>query len=269
MSRAKGYVDVRGVSYWLRGQFAKDALLSDVSFSIRSGECVAVVGPNGAGKTTLIRMIAGLARASSGEILIDGEPIADMGYADRAKCIAYVGQTDEPDGRLLVRDYVALGRVPYARAFAGQTGVGEAQDALEAVDLVHLAKRRLDQLSGGERQRAKIARAMCQRPSLLVLDEPTNHLDPQARGEQLALLASMGIPVIAALHDLTLIDAFADKVAVLSQGRLQAFGAPTEALSMSTVRTVFGVDLHRLKHPVSDYDLPTLDVPLSRSVSTY
>jgi len=260
-------VEIRNVSFWPKGAGAGNALVSDISFDVGRGECVALVGPNGAGKTTLIRMIAGLAAPGHGEVLIDGQSVAAMSHAERARRIAYVGQSDEPDGRLSVRDYVALGCLPHARLFAGETGQQQARDALEEVRLAHLAGRRLDQLSGGERQRAKIARAMCQRPSLLVLDEPTNHLDPQGRGEQLALVASMGIPVLAALHDLTLIDAFADKVAILSDGQLRAFGPPDQTLSTANVRAVFGVDLHRLKHPARDYDLPTLDIPLLKPAS--
>lgn len=260
-------LDIRDVSFWPPGNGARKALVSDISFAVGPGECVALVGPNGAGKTTLVRMIAGLASPSGGDIRIDGQSVAKMGHAERARRIAYVGQNDEPDGRLSVRDYVALGCIPLARLFAGDTGLPEAEKALGAVGLADFADRRLDQLSGGERQRTKIARAMCQRPSLFVLDEPTNHLDPQARGEQLALVSSMGIPIIAALHDLTLIDAFADKVAILSDGRLSAYGPPSETLTMSNVRAVFGVDLHRLRHPDRDYDLPTLEIPLSRPAS--
>ncbi|MEM9206549.1 MAG: ABC transporter ATP-binding protein [Pseudomonadota bacterium] len=262
---AEQAVDVRSVSYSPFGLKNADPLVADVSFSVAHGECVALVGPNGAGKTTLIRMLCGLARPTNGDVLIGGQSIAKMSHADRAKRIAYVGQSDEPDGRLTVRDYVALGFVTHARSFAGNTGRHHAENALETVKLTHLADRRLGGLSGGERQRAKIARALCQEPSVLILDEPTNHLDPQARGEQLALVGSLGITVIAALHDLTLIDAFADKVAVLSGGRLLGFGPPSEAISTAKVREVFGVDLHRLPHPNQNYDLPTLDIPLARS----
>lgn len=257
-------IDVRNVSYWPSGRGPADALVSDISFSIGPGECVALVGPNGAGKTTLVRMIAGLASPGAGSITMNGRSVAAMSFAERARRIAYVGQSDKPDGRLSVADYVALGLVPHAPLFAGDTGRQEARRACEAVGLGELAHRRLDRLSGGERQRAKIARVVCQKPQLLVLDEPTNHLDPQARGEQLAMVAAMGVPIVAALHDLTLIDAFADKVAILAEGRLHAFGPPCETLSTTKVRDVFGVELHRLIHPERDYRLPTLDVPLPR-----
>ncbi|MBO6639032.1 MAG: ABC transporter ATP-binding protein [Roseitalea sp.] len=268
MSDQPAPLELVDVSFWPRGKGKDNALVANVSFKVRPGERVAIVGPNGAGKTTLIRMIAGLAAPGTGEVLIDGIPIARTSFAERARKIAYVGQSDEPDGRLTVIDYVALGSIPQARLFAGDSGHDRAGQALRAANLADLAQRRLDQLSGGERQRAKIARAICQRPSLLVLDEPTNHLDPQARGEQLSLVSSLGIPIVAALHDLTLIDAFADKVAVLADGRLQAFGPPDETLSTARVRNVFGVDLHRLRHPVNDYCLPTLDIQIPRPAST-
>jgi iron complex transport system ATP-binding protein len=127
-----------------------------------------------------------------------------------------------------------------------------------------LADRRIGGLSGGERQRAKLARAICQQPQLLVLDEPTNHLDPNARGALLGLVASLGITVVAALHDLTLIDAFASHVALVRNGRLEAYGHPEDVLSLSNIRRVFDVGFHRLPHPSEDRHLTALDIPLSR-----
>ena len=268
MTSVSNAVDIKRVSYWPNGRRAHEPLVNEVSFSVRAGERVALVGPNGAGKTTLIRMIAGLARPSEGEILVAGRSIVAMSYAERAKHIAYVGQSDEPDGRLTIRDYVALGLIAHLSGFSAPDRDDQIDAALERSQLKAFAQRRLDKVSGGERQRAKIARAICQSPSLLILDEPTNHLDPQARGEQLALVASLGIPIITALHDLTLLDAFADKVAVLADGRLMSFGPPDEALSLATVRDTFGVDLHRLPHPNSDQLLPTLDIPLKRATTS-
>ena len=261
-------LDVKAVSLRSRadGYRQPRALVSEVGFRVAAGEVLALVGPNGAGKTTLIRMIAGLARPDEGEILIDGRPLHAMSFAERARRIAYVGQTEEPDGRLTVAQYVALGLLPHAVALARATADRYADSAMSSVGLGALADRRMDRLSGGERQKAKIARAMCQRPALLVLDEPTNHLDPHARGELLSLVASMGIPIIAALHDLTLIDAFADKVAVLADGRLVAVGPPVETLTSARVQDVFLVDLHRLRHPTDGHVLPALDIEISKTM---
>lgn len=252
-------LEVRSVSFRTS---THAALVANADLSIKQGEILAIIGPNGAGKTTLIRMIAGLTKPSHGEIVIAGALLSDMSFAKRACQIAYVGQSDDPDGRLTVSEYVALGFLPHAQLFATGMATDISQQAISAVGLSDFTNRRLDKLSGGERQKAKIARAICQKPTILVLDEPTNHLDPRARGELLSLVAGMGISVVAALHDLTLIDAFAHKVAVLEKGELRAFGAPSQILSPELVREVFQVDMHRLSHPSKDHLITALDIQI-------
>lgn len=256
---------LNGVSYRTT---SRKGLVSDVNLSVQPGQIVVIAGPNGAGKTTLVRMIAGLMKPSEGRILLAGACLASMRHAVRARQIAYVGQSEEPDGRLTVNQYVALGLLPRSGGLERDAPSRARDDALLAVGLRTLADRRLDSLSGGERQKAKIARAICQNPTLLVLDEPTNHLDARARGELLSLVAAMGITVVAALHDLTLIEAFADRVAVLDGGQLTAFGPPAETLSPQRVRSVFGVDMHRLPHPHRNQKLPTLDIQISKPDNT-
>ena len=128
--------------------------------------------------------------------------------------------------------------------------------------MVDKSASRMSELSGGERQRAKFARAVCQTPKLLLLDEPTNHLDPAAKGALLTAAMQLGITVVTALHDLTLIDSFASHVAVLKQGQLTAFGHPADILNADTVKETFGVQLFRLQHPNQPRVIPSLDVEI-------
>ncbi|WP_084650308.1 ABC transporter ATP-binding protein [Stappia stellulata] len=243
----------------------KPSLVQGMSFHIHAGEILAVVGPNGAGKTTLVRMIAGLSDPTEGDIHLWGMRLRDMPAAERARRIAYVGQLEEPDTRLTISQYVSLGLLPHSGPL-GKTGPGRSlAEVIALCGLDDLAHRRIGGLSGGERQRAKLARAICQRPQLLVLDEPTNHLDPNARGALLGLVASLGITVVATLHDLTLIDAFASHVALVSGGRLEAYGHPQDVLSLSSIRRVFDVGFHRLPHPSEDRHLSVLDVSLGNA----
>lgn len=242
-------------------------LVDDAGFELAQGSIAALVGPNGAGKTTLIRMIAGLAVPQAGTITLSGLSLPAMSFAERAKHIAYVGQTDEPDGRLTVRQYIALGGLSVTSINATEN----PDRIIDQVGLVSFANTRLDHLSGGERQKAKIARALCQKPSLLILDEPTNHLDPRARGELLGLVAQAGITVIVSLHDLTLIDTFADQVVVMEGGRVNAFGAPLDVLSNDRVRAIFGVGLHRFarpdRHVMETPLIPALDITIARGAA--
>ena len=252
----KPHLRVDHVSYQTSG----GALLIDsINFEVQSCDMVALVGPNGAGKTTLLRMMAGLIAPTKGSITLDGLSVETMSFSDRAKQIAYVGQSDNADGRLSVAQYIGLGVLPY---HAGSSR-DHVSDAINTVGLEQFASKRMDQLSGGEVQKARIARAICQKPKLLVLDEPTNHLDPHARGELLSLVARMGITVVAALHDLTLIESFAPKTAVLEKGKLLSFGQSTEVLSHAQISETFGVSLLRLQHPHENRVIPTLDIQIS------
>lgn len=235
-------------------------LLNDVTLHLHPGEILAVVGLNGAGKTTMIRLLAGLITPTSGSIALHGIPYTSLSAVERARQIAYVGQHDDADGRLLLQDYVELGTLPHRGVLSAAESAQRVIDALAQVGLADLATARLEMLSGGERQRAKFARAICQAPRLLLLDEPTNHLDPAARGVLLTAALDLGITVVTALHDLTLIEAFATHVAVLRKGHLAAYGHPAEVLQPDTVNDEFGVSLYRLVHPQENRILPTMDI---------
>lgn len=236
------------------------AIVDAVSLDIRTGDRLAIIGPNGAGKTTLLKLMCGMSRPSSGSILLDGQPLQALKPIDRARQIAVVGQADQPDRRISVRDYVALGRIPHAtrRTRAEEAELIDA--AMERTGLSSLAKREMGLLSGGERQRAQIARALAQEPRILFLDEPTNHLDPRARGALLALVAELDLTVVAVLHDLNLVPDFATRVAVMRDGRLIS---ADETLSRDLVREVFGIDLLRLPHPHENRELTVFDIPMT------
>jgi iron complex transport system ATP-binding protein len=237
------------------------AILHGIDLVVPAGERLAVVGPNGAGKTSLLRLLFARARPSKGRIRIDGRDLSAIAPAERARLVAVVGQSDLPDGRLTVGDYVGLGRIPHRGRYRPEADRTAVADACARVGLAALAGRRLDSLSGGERQRAAIARAVAQQPAVLVLDEPTNHLDPRARADMLALARGLGITVVAVLHDLALVTPFADRVAVLQTGRLVAHGAPAEALSPATVRAVFAMDCFPFTNPATGRPLLVFDTP--------
>lgn len=258
----KSILSGQGLTYETR---SGDRLLGGVSLDVEPGDRLAIIGPNGAGKTTLLRMLAGTLRPTSGTVSLFGEPLAAMRPVERARRVAVVGQTDQPDHRIPVRDYVALGRIPHTARRPGAEEAAIIRDAIERTELLPLGGREMGSLSGGERQRAQIARALAQEPRILFLDEPTNHLDPRARGGLLALVANLGLTIVAVLHDLHLVPGFATRVAVLRQGALVACGPVEETLDRHVVRDVFGIDLLRLPHPHEDRQLTVFDIPFTRS----
>ena len=224
-------------------------LVDDVSLAVAAGERLAIIGPNGAGKTTLLRLLCGRLKPRKGRIDLGGQDLATIQASERARHIAVLVQSDMPHALLNVADYVWLGRLPHLRRVARQKHEAAARLAMETTGVAHLARRSLGSLSGGERQRVNLARALAQEPALLFLDEPTNHLDPSARIELLDLVKRLGLTVIAILHDLPLVSAFADRVAVMAGGRVVACDRPEHAMTRDIMREVFALDVATLIHP--------------------
>lgn len=235
-----------------------DVLLQGASFELDGGAILSIAGPNGAGKTTLLNLLCGAKEVVFGDVQVKGRSIKQMSAKERARMIAVVGQQELPDGRLHLRDYVALGQIPIWADRSEEQHASELARILDLTGLGALADKRMAVLSGGERQRAHVARAFAQNPSLLFLDEPTNHLDPDAKGRVLSLVAEMGITVVMIVHDLVMIPEFATHVALMKSTRLTDFGPVPEVLTPERVRDTFGVDYLCFHH--EGRVIPALDI---------
>ncbi|WP_104170672.1 ABC transporter ATP-binding protein [Cryobacterium sp. M23] len=238
-------------------------ILTDVSAVVPTGAVTGLLGPNGAGKSTLLRLIAGLETPDAGGVELDGARSgrgSGLSRRETARRVALLEQNAAPSVDLTVREVVLLGRIPHRSRVLGSFGGDDdhrvAEESLAVVGGSDLADRAWHTLSGGEQQRAQIARALAQRPSLLLLDEPNNHLDVSA---QLGLLgqvrglcagpAGTGLTAIMALHDLNLAAAFCDQILLLHHGRLVAAGTPEAVLRPATIAEVYGVDCDVIPHP--------------------
>ncbi|MBJ6989053.1 ABC transporter ATP-binding protein [Devosia sp. MC521] len=207
--------------------------VSDVSFSIGKGECLALVGPSGCGKTTLARMIVGLDSATSGQFVFDGTRYhgKDLPPTRRAD-ISLVFQ--DPFGSFDPRMTIgqSLGEpLPLRGALSPLDRHARLVEAISAVGLdPKMLDRYPHEFSGGQRQRLAIARAMVTRPKLVVLDEPVSALDVSVRGDILALLAKLraehGLSYLIISHDLDMVGAMADRVLVMEKGQIVEEGAP-------------------------------------------
>ena len=235
-----------------------DVLLQDASFELDGGAILAIAGPNGAGKTTLLNLLCGVEKVVLGDVQVMGRSLKQMSDKERARMIAVVSQQELPDGRLQLRDYVALGQIPIWADHSEEQHAAELARILELTGLGAMADKRVGVLSGGERQRAHIARAFAQNPSLLFLDEPTNHLDPDAKGRVLSLVVEMGITVVMIVHDLVMIPEFATHLALMKSTRLTGFGPVPEVLTPERVRETFGVDYLCFYH--EGRVIPALDI---------
>jgi iron complex transport system ATP-binding protein len=238
-----------GVSLSIEGA----SILQNVTATLPPGSVTGLLGPNGAGKSSLLRIIAGIDRAGSGTVALDGAVVGQLRRREAARRIALLEQNVAPSVDLSVREVVLLGRIPHRSrllgSFGGEDDLAVATDALAMVGAAELVDRRWHTLSGGQQQRVQIARALAQRPSLLLLDEPTNHLDVSAQLSLLHQVRGLGLTSVLALHDLNLAAAYCDRIVLLQDGRLVAFGTPAEVLRPDTIRAVYGVDCDIMPHP--------------------
>ena len=225
-------------------------VLDSCSLRLHAGEFVAVAGPNGAGKTTLLRCLGGLLQPDSGVVrLEDGRDIRHWPPRARARRIAFLAQQPVSDFGFTVREIVQMGRAPYRSWFGVGLPTDEAivERCLEHTDLTDLAERPVTRLSGGELRRVFLARALAQEPRILILDEPTAHLDLRHAVELYRLVDRLrreqNLSVMAATHDLNLVAPHADRVALMSQGRIVRDAPTREALEAGLLSHVFGMQV--------------------------
>ncbi|MBE9374016.1 ABC transporter ATP-binding protein [Saccharopolyspora sp. HNM0983] len=235
-------VRIRG----LRVELAGRAAVSDVDLDVPAGEVFGLVGPNGSGKTTLLRALYRAVRPVSGSADVAGAPVANTGRRALARLLGATTQEVVRAGGLAVREVVAQGRTAHLGLLSrpGPEDEDAVRRALRATELAGAADRDVSRLSGGELQRVVIARALAQRPQVLVLDEPTNHLDLRHRYAVLQLLGELargGTTVLLTAHDLDLAVRFCDRLGVLDGGRLVAAGEPGEVLDERLLAEVFGI----------------------------
>ena len=243
-----------GITVTLDGTRVLDA----VDLTVAEGEWLALLGPNGAGKTTLVRALSGTVKhggtvtfdgaRSGGGAREDGGPRGAGGPRERARRVAVVPQTPVIPPGITAFEYVLLGRTAHQgmRLSASLDDRRRSLAVLQRLDLECFAQRDLATLSGGERQRVVLARALVADAPVLVLDEPTAALDLGHQFEILELLAELqqerGLTVVTTLHDLGIAGQFGDRLAVLSEGRLVAHGAPAEVLTPEAIGRWWGVD---------------------------
>ncbi|WP_425840783.1 ABC transporter ATP-binding protein [Streptomyces fractus] len=227
-------------------------VVHDAALVLRPDEVTALVGPNGSGKSTLLRTVARLQKPRHGTLSLDaGTSDAADGFdltaRQFARRVALLTQSRPTPGGLTVRDVVEFGRYPYR----GRWGQADAEGP-EVVDRVlamtgveTLADRGVDQLSGGQLQRVWLASCLAQQTGVLLLDEPTTYLDLRYQIELLDLMRDLaddgGIAVGVVLHDLDQAAAVADRIALLSEGRVIADGAPEDVLRSERLTETYGI----------------------------
>ena len=243
-------VVARGVGY----DAGQRTILDRIDLDLVAGSLDVLVGPNGAGKSTLVRLLAGDARATRGEVLVRGRPIADFKPLDLALIRAVLPQRTRIEFALSVRQVVEFGR--YARSqrrkASGRDDSEAVEKALSDTETTALADLSFPALSVGEQALVMIARTLAQETPVLFLDEPTAYLDIRHQHQVMVLLrerARRGVAVMAVLHDLNLATGYADRIGILAGGRMRALGSPNEILQPALLSEVYRYPIQVLDHP--------------------
>lgn len=226
-------------------------VVHDISLAFTPGRVLALLGPNGCGKSTLLRTALGLNPKSGGEVLMDGAPLEALSPRERALKAAYLSQSRSTPN-ITAYKMVLHGRFPhlsYPRRYRKED-YEAVERALDWADAADVARRSMGELSGGQRQKVYLAMALAQEAPTLLMDEPTTFLDVGHQLEVMAAarrLAKEGRAVVMVLHDLPLALRGADDAALLSEGRLAAYGTAEEVYRSGALDQVFGVALRRME----------------------
>ena len=244
------YIEVHDLTAGYKGT----AVLENISFDICKGEMVSIVGPNGAGKSTLLYVLSGLLAPMSGRILIKGQDLNRISDGDRARKIAVMFTErvkKEAESCLAV---VSEGRYPYTGWFGrlSEADMDIVRKVMEMTDCLTLADRNFNELSDGQKQRVLLARAIAQEPGVLILDEPTTFLDLKYQLELLDLLKNLSrdvdhpLTIVMSLHELNLSQKFADRVLMLGDKEITAYGKPADVMTVPALTRLYGIDEHLL-----------------------
>lgn len=233
-------------------------ILDDAGIDIRAGEVHALVGPNGAGKSTLFGVLAGDISPQSGAVDLDGAAVTGIRSRALARQRAVLLQENTVTFPFTVEQVVRMGRAPWARSAEADHDDEIVVESLAATEVTPLAARAVTSLSGGERARVALARVLAQRTGILLLDEPTAALDLKHHEDVMRLIAAQaaqGAAVAIVLHDLNAALAHADRVTLLSGGRVVASGVPSDVLTARRIEEVYGQPVDVFPHPVTGVPL--------------
>ncbi|MBU1044804.1 MAG: ABC transporter ATP-binding protein [Candidatus Omnitrophica bacterium] len=247
-------LEIKDISCGYSARFS----LKNIKFNVQEKQIVGIIGPNGSGKTTLLRAITKVLPLDTGTIAFNQNDISRMSYKQLAQNIAVVSNDIEYNFEINVEDFVALGRIPHQSPFQFFEDAEDkkiVEQALAMTELTGFAQRSLAELSAGERQMAIIAKALAQKPKLLLLDEPIVHLDISHQVYIMNLLRRLNkqhdLSVIIVLHELNFAAEYCDQLVLMDKGKVYTIGTPEQVLNKQTVESVYQTKVMVSKNPIS------------------
>ncbi len=224
-------------------------VLKDVNLTIREGEFAGLIGSNGTGKSTLIKCVSGLLPLKRGSIRICGKENAALKNKERAQLVAVVPQSYHVEYDFTVEDIIMMGRNPYLsfRRKESEEDQEIVQEAMRVTNTEMFRGRYYNELSGGERQRVILARAIAQKPRVILLDEPTSALDVHHQIEVMELIARLNeeenMTVLAVLHDINMASRFCKRMIMLQNGEVTADGTPDQVINRENMESLYQMKL--------------------------
>lgn len=241
----RSILDASGIVF---GYSENRIILDGVGISIDRGDFVGIIGPNGSGKTTMIKCLNKILTPKQGEILLNGEDISGMKRIEVARQIGYVPQSSSEEmSAPTVYEVVMMGRKPRMSWQCSEADEDAVWAIMEELDVAHLASHGFDELSSGQTQRVLMARAIAQEATVLLLDEPTSNLDIRYQLDVMDMvrdiIESRSVSACAIVHDLDLALRYCNKVLLMNDGHVEAFGRSEEVITEDSIRRVYGVDV--------------------------
>ena len=221
--------------------------LNNINIGIEKGEFVTILGPNGSGKSTLLKIMSGLLLPKSGSIYLKNNAYSNYTHKELARIIAFVPQTTISIFPFSVYEIVMMGRTPYLN-FTGYEKTEDRKivdEALEVVGISHLKYKGINEVSGGEAQRAFIARALAQKPEIILLDEPNAHLDIKHQISIFNLLKRLNedkkLTVVSVSHDLNLAGNYGKRTILMNRGEIFKDSDKFDVLTEENIKKIFDV----------------------------
>jgi iron complex transport system ATP-binding protein len=253
-------IEARDLSF----RYDSEWVVSNVTFTLESGEFLGLLGPNGSGKSSLLKVLNGILRPQQGQVAFEGRELSSWSRRSLARRLAMVAQEVQLDFPFTVLELVLMGRYPHLGAleFESDRDLAIARECMERLEIQHLENRLVTRLSGGERQRALLAQALCQQPRCLLMDEPTAFLDLRHQLDLFTLAreltAGHGVGALVISHDINLAAQFCDRLLVMDRGRVAVQGSPEEVVRPEHLEGVYGCRLQVDQSPVSGKPRVTL-----------